>query len=236
MKKIVALFTTIIILFACFACNNTTSNTSSSNLPHTTCSYGSWKTIKKATCTTVGERTRTCTVCGNTETEIISSLGHTTDSGTCTRCNESVGAWELGEFKDEFGQTTGQKYIATTVDGTFSNSATTNSSLIAVLQITSTEVAIMLWEYSRNLVKCSYSYDEYSITMLDTENKKHYLNGTMYAGGSRIYLDDDDKSTVINALKKSGTVSFYLVYSEYTTSTYLFSVQTSNFKSIYTKL
>ncbi|MBQ7913373.1 MAG: hypothetical protein IJ308_08105 [Clostridia bacterium] len=231
MRKIISLLTAIILLFACVACNNTISNTS-----HAICSYGSWETTKKATCTTAGEKTRTCTVCGKVETETISALGHTTDSGTCTRCKESFGAWELGEFEDEFGQATGKKYIATMVNGTFSNSATTNSSLIAALQITSTEVAFMLWEYSKNLVKCSYSYDEYSITMLDTEKKKHYLNGTMYAGDSRIYLDSSDKSAVINALKKSGTISFYIVYSEYTTSTYLFSVETSNFKSVYYQL
>lgn len=53
-------------------------------------SYGSWTTIKSATCTSDGTKTRTCSICGATETETIFKTGHswgswtTTKSPTCT--------------------------------------------------------------------------------------------------------------------------------------------------------
>lgn len=72
--------------------------------------------------------------------------------------------------------------------------------------------------------------------MLDTNNQKHYLSGTMYKGGFRIYLDDDDKEIVLNALKQNGKISFYLKHSKYTTSTYNFTIETSNFSLLYKKL
>ena len=244
MRKFIVVFIIISLLFTFSACKKSTSlgslpssfESSDSLNSHTECTYSGWKLSYEATCTEEGSFIRNCTVCKKTETKPIPALGHTTDSGVCTRCNENFGTWELGEFKDEFGQSINKKYISTTVYGTFSNSATTNSELIACVQITSDDIAILLWEYGSHLVKCSYKYDEYSITMLDTNNKKHYLSGTMYAGGNRIYIDDEDKATVINALKKSGKISFYVVYSEFITSTYLFSIETSNFQTLYRQL
>lgn len=52
--------------------------------------YGSWKTTKNATCTESGTKTRTCSICGKTETQTIAALGHafgswvTTKEATCT--------------------------------------------------------------------------------------------------------------------------------------------------------
>lgn len=39
-------------------------------------SYGSWTTTKSATCTTDGSKTRSCSICGSTETATISRTGH----------------------------------------------------------------------------------------------------------------------------------------------------------------
>ena len=179
------------------------------------------------------EKPKTCSLCSATEG---SALGHTTTTGKCTRCEKNFGAWELGEFVDEFKQPTGEKYISTQVSGTFSNSATTNSNLIAILQVTSEDVAIMLWEYGSHSVKCSYKWDEYSITMMDANGNKYYLNGTMYSGSSRIYFEESDESTVINALNQTGSVSFYIVLSDITTTNYLFTVECSNFKELYSQI
>ena len=52
-------------------------------------SWGSYTTTKAATCTTAGTKTRSCSVCGTTESETISATGHsygswqTYTSGTC---------------------------------------------------------------------------------------------------------------------------------------------------------
>lgn len=61
-------------------------------------SWSSWKTTTVATCTTEGTQTRTCSRCGNVETQIIVALGHKygaascTEPQKCTICGETTGA------------------------------------------------------------------------------------------------------------------------------------------------
>ena len=54
-------------------------------------SYGEWTTVTPATCTTAGQKQRTCTECGHVETQEIPATGHHwKDNGdgthTCTKC------------------------------------------------------------------------------------------------------------------------------------------------------
>lgn len=187
----------------------------------------SWQS---ATCLTP----KTCENCGETDGD---ALGHTTSSGVCSRCGEVFTLWEVGEFVDEFKQPTGDKYVSIDVyDGAFSNSATTNSKLYAVVQVTKDDIAIMLWEYGSNLVKGIYDSNEYSITVLDQAGKKHYLTGTLYEGSTRIYINSKYEAEMMNILNEDGEISFYLKDSKYSVSTYLFSVNCSGFSSLYTQI
>lgn len=56
--------------------------------------FGEWETTKPATCVTTGTRTRTCTECGETETEDLMKTDHNWDEGTVTKqpTNTSNGA------------------------------------------------------------------------------------------------------------------------------------------------
>ena len=185
---------------------------------------------EQATCLTP----KTCSACGETLGE---ALGHTTTTAICNRCGKNLCSWELSEFVDEFDRPTGEKYLVTVADGTFSNSATTNSELIAAVQVTSEDIAIFLFEYGRgNAVKCSYGTDKYSITVLDQNGKKHYFDGGMYEGTNRIYLYSSDKTEFLNLLKKGGEISIYLVNDKYTLSEYLFSIDATGFSSLYSQL
>ena len=47
--------------------------------------YGSWTVTKAATCTEAGSQKRSCTVCGNTETQTIKATGHKYGSWTVTK-------------------------------------------------------------------------------------------------------------------------------------------------------
>ena len=199
-----------------------------------TCSH-KWE---DATCT----EPKRCSLCYKIEG---TELGHTTKQGTCSRCSEYVGkkTWTMDEFVDEFDQPTGDKFISTRVEGKFSNSATTNSELIATMQITSNSVSIILREYGYYIVKNSsaseYDTERYDIVMMDTKgNKSGYMRGRMYGEGDyRIYFDStSDETRILNALKEPGEVSFYIEYKNYTTSTYSFTVETSNFKDLYNQL
>ena len=58
--------------------------------------YGDWTTVTPATCTTAGQKQRTCTKCGHVETEAIPATGHHwKDNGdgthTCTKCGATEG-------------------------------------------------------------------------------------------------------------------------------------------------
>ncbi|MBQ9762266.1 MAG: hypothetical protein IJV82_04215 [Oscillospiraceae bacterium] len=196
-----------------------------------------------ATCTTAGKTEgKECSVCGETlvEQTEIEALGHTTTTGTCDRCGLSFGSWELYYYVDEFQQPTNDGYVAngSYFVGTFSNSATTNSRLYVTVLADEEDIAFFLYEYGSYQVKNASSRysDEYEITMKLSNGTKYEMTGTMYAGGDRLFVDSSYRSKVLNALKSGEEVSFYIVFADYTTSTYLFTVQTNNFAEEYSKL
>ncbi len=51
--------------------------------------YGEWETVTAPTATTEGAKKRTCSVCGDIETEVIPALGSSE-----TPCNHTYGEWE----------------------------------------------------------------------------------------------------------------------------------------------
>ncbi len=91
MKKSLVLFATLIsVLCAAIgiaACDET---------EHTVHSFGEWVTVTEPTCTSEGERTRTCSGCDLAETEKIPALGHTfgewqeTLAATCAKEGEET--------------------------------------------------------------------------------------------------------------------------------------------------
>ena len=137
------------LLFSFSACDNSNEMTSMPTLYSSGISESCNHNWNSATCT----EAKICKLCGETSG---SPLGHTTQTGTCLRCNKNMGTWEKRNYVDEFDNPTGEHFISTTVYGKFSNSATTNSSLMAQIQVNSEDISIVLWEYSRNMVKCSY--------------------------------------------------------------------------------
>ena len=189
----------------------------------------SWK---KATC----ETPEICSRCNKVSEDAYFQVGHLISNGKCTVCGKIIGTWEIGDFVDEFDQPIGKKFISTQVTGTFSNSETSSSKLIAILQVTEEDVAIMLWEYGTFSVTCSNVWDKYDITMKDGDGKQYHLSGSIYFDSSRIYFDESDENTVINALKKPGLVSFYLALSDKTTTNYSFVVECSNFNVLYPQI
>ena len=226
MKRLSSLILVIVLLFSITACNdNSTNDTEHNNNTTSGCTHA-WVA---ATCT----EAKTCSKCNETQG---SALGHTTDSGICSRCGENFSAWEIGEYTDEFKQPTGKKYMVADAYGTFSNSATTNSDLYAAVQIDKDNIGIMLWEYGSYLVKGTFDYEDYNITILDDNGTKHYFTGTIYKSGTRVYFDDADRSAVINLMRNNNTLKIYLKSTKYSISTYLFTINTKGFSSAYNQI
>lgn len=139
------------------------------------------------------------------------------------------GMWNRYYNVDEFGLPTDEIYIANyrKITGTFSNSATTNSPLEAVILmgVNPYLVNIRLFEYQESLVKNSSSKNiGYNIAMLDVYGTKHEYTGTMYSGGDAIILDYGDSGEIIDSLSREGTVIFSITRSDKPTTKYLFQI------------
>lgn len=68
-----------------------------SDMPSHSHTWGAWVTTKEPTCAETGTKTRTCTVCGQTETAAIDKLAHRagaaatcTDAQVCTVCGQVI--------------------------------------------------------------------------------------------------------------------------------------------------
>ena len=158
---------------------------------------------------------------------------------------EYVGSfWTLYNFVDDFNQPTDEQYISNSRDlsGTFSNTATTNSRVDVRFLVYEydgdLEIAMMLLEYGRNPVNNSSTryYVEYDILMRDGDGNTFEVTGTMWEGGDRIFIDwdyTDYRDVVIAALSGSGEVAFRITQVDRPTTSYLFTVQASNFANLY---
>ena len=236
MKKSLSILLCVILCLSLVACdinnNNSTNNTNNKNsiknanntATSITCSHS----YNPATCTEPQE----CIKCGKTKG---SALGHTTSTGTCTRCGISFSKWEKKYYVDEFNNPTSNSFIAPTdtLYGTFSNSATTNSKLNAYIRVNRDDCEIMLWEYGYSLVK-AYSTTDYNITILLPNGTKKDFTGTMYKNGQVICFND--YNGILTLFKNTeGVLKIHIKEnSKYgVNSTYLFEVDTSGFKNLY---
>lgn len=146
--------------------------------------------------------------------------------------SESAGVWQMSYYVDEFKNPTNNGYITASVNGVFSNTATTDSKLTAKFIVDSDNFSIKLYEYGSQEVK-SAGFESYAITILDTDGTKHYIHGLIQKNGDRIEIRGDDKVELLKAFQKEGTISFYIEETNRPTTNYLFSVETSNFVDVY---
>jgi len=144
---------------------------------------------------------------------------------------EARTSWEIQYFVDEFGDPTDSAYMVGTFEGSFSNSATSNSELLVYLYYYSSEndFAFRLGEYGDSLANY-YSDDLMTIHMkLDGETYAVELFGTAPTGDLYFYdtisdrglleesvvLFTDEREMVsekfINALRAGETIPCYII-------------------------
>ena len=92
-------------------------------------------------------------------------------SGSISNSGSTNTIWKVGRFVDSFGDYTQEKYLITNRQyGSFSNSATTNSSLRWELIATKQYIAFFLYEYGSMQVKGFSSYpDTYKVSVKETD-------------------------------------------------------------------
>lgn len=168
--------------------------------------------------------------------------GSSGSSGSTGTTEEKSALWETYYYVDDFNQPTNDYYVgnSTYFLGTFSNSATTDSSLLVDIIVDTEDVTIFLYEYGSHQVKNNSSYydDTYNIKMRTANGTTYSFTGTMYCGDDRIFVEESYISKVISALCQTGNanISFYIEDAERTTTNYLFTAVSSNFAEEYRKL
>ena len=148
--------------------------------------------------------------------------------------------WVYNYYIDhQFGEKTDEWYIETMeyLDGTFENSATDNSPLLVeILYDCNDWISIFLYEYADedNLVKNSSSQykDYYKIVVKNEKGQTYEARGQMWPGGDRIYIIDTYHTDVLNLMKTSQTLKFYIQNEDYPTTQYRFEVDMNNFNDV----
>jgi len=140
------------------------------------------------------------------------------------------GMWRISYYVDDFGEPTNQGYItnASTLRGTFSNTATQDSDLdVRFLISNSSDISIKLFEYAGNNPVKAYSSESYKVLVQDKDGKRYNLTATNYS--DRLSFDKTSSRTVHNILLKGGTVKFKIIESDTPTTEYEFTVQKADY-------
>jgi hypothetical protein len=218
MKKVKALLMAVIMVASLAACSGEDNDTTDN---------GNGRSDETTKATTTASK--------DTETESTTE-STTTEATTDETPTQASGVWEVKYYVDEFNLPTSEGYVTNKkyFDGTYSNSATTNSDLKATVSVDDM-VSVFLFKNGRTQEKNSLSKDvDYDITIRTEDGTKHSVTGFMASKvGDRILIDENHTDTVINLLSGEGTILFSIVETARPSSTYLFEVDTSNFAELY---
>lgn len=144
----------------------------------------------------------------------------------------NIGQWELKYYKDEFGEYSNNKYLVLVGTGVFSNSATTNSEMSAILFVDKTSVSMRLVEYSSLVVKDDDKFNlkikdnDGSVTRFEMYNSE---SGYMYFTNSSYF--GQRYNNIITILDKEGIIRCNGIMSNsYSSSSYTFSFDLNGYK------
>ena len=140
-----------------------------------------------------------------------------------------TGSWELRAYQDEFGENGSQKYLLLMGSGVFSNSATTNSRMTAILYMDKDNFSFKLIEYDSSVAKNDHSFsyrikdvdgDVYEMTLYNSDS-----SGQMSAWGTEHFKKMEE------ILSKGGVITVAVrernAYS--TPDTYLFKLNVDGY-------
>lgn len=158
--------------------------------------------------------------------------------------DERYGNWQVKAFVDEFDLPTNEYYAVTSVEGHFSNSATSKSKLGAVLffmnwsDTHTAYIEIRLFEYGNTRVSnySSKNTEYYDVLVMDTEGNKVSLTGRIPPQDTDMifynFSSNDDNAKLVNILTASttGTVRFSITERDNTLNKYVFAVDVDGLK------
>lgn len=141
----------------------------------------------------------------------------------------NLGIWKIEYYVDEFGDHTNRGYITTEINGTFSNSATTNSPLRVKLAIDTSVVLINLYEYAGNHPVKGEGYLQFTVKdsagviyNIETYNDDY--------GNNTVKDDSESEKTIRSILSKGGEIKFSGVANKYSSpSEYKFTITNADY-------
>lgn len=155
----------------------------------------------------------------------------------CGKNTEESKLWVLSYYEDEFKEPTDECYITNSkyFEGTFSNTATTDSKLYVQILADKSRFSIKLLEYGKNIVENSSSSQavNYTITIKYDDGEKSKIYADMQPGEDEITMNSPYGYYLASKLKENKSLSFYICESKRTTTNYLFTVMSDNFQEIY---
>lgn len=143
--------------------------------------------------------------------------------------------WTLSSFVDDFGDDTKNKFIETTTEGTFSNSATMNSFLGVRILFTKKNIGLFMHEYNYGRSPESFIGDG-SIMMKNSDGVvvKGYT-GNKWNNGGGIAINGNSYTRIKNFLMKSKGEIKVNVKDDYS-STYDFTINADGFAEKFKEL
>lgn len=147
-----------------------------------------------------------------------------TPAPTSAPAPASGSVWEKMYYVDEFDQPTDNYYICATINGTFSNSATTDDALSVVLFMDEDGLRIRLIEYGSNFVKGYHSDGtSYTATVLMPSGEKIKMSCNLDYGSDRLKFNARANEMLLEALREEKDIKIR-IDEEDGISSYLFTI------------
>lgn len=118
-------------------------------------------------------------------------------------CLTAEAQWETKYYVDDFGEPTDEKYELMIANGSFSNSATTNSKAMYGFIKNEESLTVNVYEYNSKLATSIESTFE-TVKIKQPNGNVVTINSVFFSKSGKLYFDKDQFSEIIDAINDSG--------------------------------
>ena len=124
----------------------------------------------------------------------------------------SFAQWEIGNYVDEFGEETEERFLHQTVSGTFSNSATTNAKCAYFIEHNKKEkvLGISIYPYDGNSMESFYEDTFQDVKIKSPSGKVVTIEAFCFDG--MIYFSEEEYVQLMDAIKERGEYKVSMKY------------------------
>lgn len=135
-------------------------------------------------------------------------------------------SWSKGHYVDEFGDRTGKEYAYIVLQGTFSNSATTDSELTATIMVDWDSIEFNLLQYGSSKVINSFNKPTYTVRVKDGNDEVYTFTGRYNKDTCRIcvYNLQGQSDQLRSILLKGGKIRFSITDDNFPSTKYNFAI------------